>query len=874
MLLRPILLGALAAVSVVAFAAGAVSAATPPLATLGVPAAEVAPVASAAVHRALERRDAVNVIVALRGDVPSARQLSARRDAVDALQGRVLRGLEPSEFELSRRWTATPGFAGTVTREGLEELLVSPEVARIDIDRRMRASLAESAALIRAPETHAEGVTGKGAIVAVVDTGIDTDNPDLADDLAGEACFLHKPSGSGACPNGAARQTGRGSAEDDEGHGTSVSAIITSRGTASPRGVAPDAKIVAVKVLGADGTGPTSDIVAGLDWILSSRRDVKVVNMSLGGDEVFAGGCDDADAITRAYASVLNALRARGVTVFAASGNGGSASGMGDPACVRSVVSVGAVYDANLGEQSHGDTCEDAATAADQVTCFTDADGTLDLVAPGAAITAAKRGGGVDAFVGTSAAAPHASGVAALMLEAKPALVPDQIEATLKSTGVPVNDSRRGVVFPRVDALAAVRAVPGLPDVAPPGSLPAGTSSFADGGGETLIAPEVRNVSVTSSGDGLLTFAIAMPNRADGLIAGEFVEIYVDVDKSAATGQGGADYLFTAAANAPAVLARWVGSWQPVRPLETVGFSSGAMRLTFVAAEIGVRSDFVFWATSGWSRGVVDRAPDGGSWPYPAFPLTVAKAGTGSGTVTGGAINCGAVCSAGLARDTSVTLTAVPAPGSVFIEWGGVCAGAARCTTTLSEARHVIARFEALRRITVTKAGTGIGSVSAGSLIACGATCVATAVHGTVVTLTATPQKGSRLTRWGGSCAGKAPCQLTVDGDETVTAEFADVAKPVVTVFRSRVRAGRLVRLRYRVRDNVSASANTEAVVQVRGRTVTRFFNALSAPTGTVVTGLWVAPSTPTKGVRFCVRATDQAGNRSARRCAPIRISP
>src|SRR2546423_15420364 len=112
----------------------------------------------------------------------------------------------------------------------------------VDVDPPAWADLAESAALIRADQVRGTGVTGRGVVVAVVDTGVDTHHPDIRDSLIGEQCFCATPAGVPCCPNGGAQQSGAGSAEDDHGHGTNVAGIITSDGRVAPPGNAPDAQ--------------------------------------------------------------------------------------------------------------------------------------------------------------------------------------------------------------------------------------------------------------------------------------------------------------------------------------------------------------------------------------------------------------------------------------------------------------------------------------------------------------------------------------------------------------------------------------------------------------------------------------------------------
>lgn len=152
--------------------------------------------------------------------------------------------------------------------------------------------------------------------------------------------------------------------------------------------------------------------------------------------------------------------------------------------------------------------------------------------------------------------------------------------------------------------------------------------------------------------------------------------------------------------------------------------------------------------------------------------LTVTKTGTGSGTVTGGGINCGGTCTATESYGQMVTLTAAAANGSTFTGWGGACTGTGACTVTMDAAKTVSAGF-ALQTfaVTVAKGGTGTGTVS-GGMISCGATCTETVPFGTMVTLVAAPATGSTFGGWGGACSGTGSCVVTVTAATNVTATF------------------------------------------------------------------------------------------------------
>jgi subtilisin family serine protease len=405
----------------------------------------------------LRERPRVRVIVALKEPSAPATDLTLRNAEVEAIQGNVLEGLGSGEFVLTHRWQSLSAFAGEVTLSGLRALADDPDVLMVDVDPPAYADLAESANLIRVDQVRGSGVTGKGVVVAVLDTGVDTDHADIRDSLVDQRCFCTSPSGAGCCPNGQATQSGAGAAEDDQGHGTNVTGIITSDGRVAPPGIAPDAQIVAVKVLDRTGAGSSTSILSGLDYVINNRPEVKVVNLSLGLANLFSGACDSAASFTSAFATAVNTLRGRGALLFASTGNNGSSSQIAVPACIGNAIAVGAVYKGDAGTVTFG--CTDATTAADRVTCFSNSDSQVDILAPGAPVTSAGIGGGVSTFLGTSQACPVAAGVAALLLQARPGLSPDALEAALKNTGVTITDPKNGLSFRRIDAKAAVDSV-------------------------------------------------------------------------------------------------------------------------------------------------------------------------------------------------------------------------------------------------------------------------------------------------------------------------------------------------------------------------------------------------------------------------------
>ncbi len=264
--------------------------------------------------------------------------------------------------------------------------------------------------------------TGSGVTVAVIDTGVDATHPDLAG---------HVLTGYDEINQTAAGNT------DPNGHGTHVAgtiAALTGNGV-GVSAIAPDAKIMPIRVLGADGSGYMSDAANGIVYAADHGADV--VNMSL--------GSEDEDA------SVTNAIayaRSRGVVVVAAAGNErqkGSPNSY--PAADPGVIAVAAT------------------DSTDTVASYSNQGSYVDVAAPGSAILStyptALNNTGYAVLYGTSMASPHVAAIAALLKAYNPTLTPDQVEQALESSAVDLGpagkDSDYG--YGRVDAAAALAAV-------------------------------------------------------------------------------------------------------------------------------------------------------------------------------------------------------------------------------------------------------------------------------------------------------------------------------------------------------------------------------------------------------------------------------
>jgi len=401
------------------------------------------------VQQAVDSEADVRVIVTLRQ--PAALR-STRIDKVSlrwqvaAEQDQLVAGMSASDFRATRRYGAVPAITGRVSAKGLKALQARPDVVEVALDGVGTAALTESVPLIHANETFNAGVTGAGVVVAVLDTGIDTGHADLSDSIAYERCFLTPMTGCPPDPH---------PAEDDHGHGTNVSGIITSNGTVPgvPRGVAPGAQIAAYKVLDSSGSGFFSDWLAALDDIINNHPEVNFINMSLQ---------SGLPCPNTALSTAITTLRQQGVGTFIAAGNHGTKNSFTIPACFTDGISVGAVYDSNIGSLTWSGVCTDSPTAADQVGCWSDSSPDLDLLGPGAYVTSTGYNGFTSTFRGTSQATPHAAAVAALLKQALPALSLDNIEARMKATGTTIaddlhdSDPNTKRQTPRIDARVAL----------------------------------------------------------------------------------------------------------------------------------------------------------------------------------------------------------------------------------------------------------------------------------------------------------------------------------------------------------------------------------------------------------------------------------
>lgn len=421
--------------------------------------------ASQAILNTINQDGQALVYVSLKVDTARTAALDVRKAAVASAQSAVLASLSGADFQVTRQYQLAHGLAGYVnSAAGLNALLSNSLVNAVVLSPEAATTNLEAGQLVNADDVWALGYTGAGVRVAVMDTGIDDDHPDLEDSVIGLKCFVSNQSG---CPGGEANQ-----APDTIGHGSHVAGTITSNGDMAvigEPGLAPDAGVYAVKVFGNDGGGTGVDILAAIDWVGANQGtlDIDIVNMSLGFPSANSGThCDTSfDAF---FDDLFISIGDMDTITFIAAGNNGSKTTIGAPACFSNVISVGAVYTGNFGGIGWS-ACTDPTTAADQVTCFSQSAPILDILAPGALMDSTVPNDTYDSYGGTSMASPASAAVGALLLEVDPSLTQSQMLTILQDTGVDITDDANGQTNARINALAAVEEVEGNPTNTPGG---------------------------------------------------------------------------------------------------------------------------------------------------------------------------------------------------------------------------------------------------------------------------------------------------------------------------------------------------------------------------------------------------------------------
>jgi len=369
-----------------------------------------------------------------RRQVEDSVALSLRAVRYRELKDRVLGSMAANETEVRKDYRHIPmSFVRIRDSDALAALLEHKGVLAVYEDVKLYPTLAQSLPLLGQPQVEqVMGRTGEGTVVAVLDSGVDYTRAEFGTCAA---------PGAPGCRILAALDTAPDDGQRDaNGHGTWVAGTVA--------GIAPGAGIAALDVFDGDGA-LSSDIIEAISWAIANKATYNIVaiNMSLGDGKNNTSACDN--KFSNPFRQPIINARNTGILTVVSSGNEGFTNGLASPACTSEAVSVGAVYDANVGSVTWSG-CTDSSSAADKVTCFSDSASFLTLLAPGALITVTGSTVG-----GTSFASPLVAGALAVMAEAYPGDSATSRLARLTSSGKLVTDSRNGIVKPRLDLLAA-----------------------------------------------------------------------------------------------------------------------------------------------------------------------------------------------------------------------------------------------------------------------------------------------------------------------------------------------------------------------------------------------------------------------------------
>jgi subtilisin family serine protease len=345
-------------------------------------------------------------IVALKGSVGAPDMVAAQQARSRAfVVGHVYRA-------------ALKGYSAVMSAADAQALRADPRVASITPDRPVhidQQTLPTGIDRIDGELSSTASGNGSGSVdvdVAVIDTGIDLTHPEL-NVVGGINC-----------------STGN-SFNDGNGHGSHVAGTIAARDNdIGVVGVAPGARLWAVRVLNNRGSGSFADVICGIDWVTAHASTIEVANMSLSGsgsDSTCGSNVDPMhEAICRSVAA--------GVTYAVAAGNQHVDAATRVPAAYDEVMTISALadFDGKPGGRT-APTCR--ADEDDTFANFSDFGADVDLIAPGVCILSTWKGGGYNTISGTSMATPHAAGAAALYKSTHPAATPAQVKSALQAAG-------------------------------------------------------------------------------------------------------------------------------------------------------------------------------------------------------------------------------------------------------------------------------------------------------------------------------------------------------------------------------------------------------------------------------------------------------
>lgn len=396
---------------------------------------------------------------------------------------------------------ALKGYAAAIPESRVAAIRSDARVLAVDVDAPVQAS---SDAPANAPTgVHRSFATDNGEIsingvddqrvdvdVAIIDTGIDIDHPDL-NVAGGKNC-----------------QTGT-SYDDGNGHGTHVAGTVggLDKG-AGVVGMAPGARVWAVRVLSNSGSGSWSTVICGIDWVTAQNtdadpgNDIEVANMSLGGS-----GSDGPCTSSSLHQAICRSVAA-GTTYAVAAGNDSANAANSVPAAYDEVITVSALADFN-GAPGGGGAATCRSDVDDTFANFSNYGADVDVIAPGVCIRSAWKGGGYNTISGTSMASPHVAGAAALYKATNPAATPAQVQTALTGAGNlgwDNSDDKDTTKEPLLDVSSATLFNPALIATSAPAPVNSAPTVSVDSpvGGSTVSGNAVAVSATASDTDGTI----------------------------------------------------------------------------------------------------------------------------------------------------------------------------------------------------------------------------------------------------------------------------------------------------------------------------------------------------------------------------------
>ena len=329
-------------------------------------------------------------------------------------------------FEVQFRYWLIDSIAGKVDIDLVPKIVELPGVVFVELDGRLEIQMNDVNEVHDVTQVWQDtGYTGSGSVVAIIDTGIDSDHvglDDIDDDNSTndpKVIAFYDPVNTPELTNGTEVK-----AYDDQGHGTHCAGITA--GTGAPdylyKGVAPMAQLVGVKVLDEGGSGSFATVMAGMEWTVEKRHifNIRAASMSLGGPGAIEWTSSEEESVNR----MGNEMMREGVALFIAAGNSAGPATIGTPGSAEDVITVGSL-DKNTAiavYSSQGPTEEGRVKP------------NIAFVGSNVMAPDYNTGNGYTGKSGTSMATPGAAGLAALMYQANPDLSPFDIRNIMQET--------------------------------------------------------------------------------------------------------------------------------------------------------------------------------------------------------------------------------------------------------------------------------------------------------------------------------------------------------------------------------------------------------------------------------------------------------